>query len=433
MDFPKGLYSKVAIASFIVIAVVAFGSLLVTPLQQSTAGYLCSQYGWDCAQISQQSTSQSFSASTSNSVIVGGGTTALSEVGVADRFGGAVTSNSKVDIFQGPQVFDPVVGSYSYGGQNVIGGLVETVTTSSAIVAGTHGITQGYEYYLHAYATSTVYQDEWFRIRTLENGAPIYRLDLRADGSGTYDEVPAGTVQYITGTVNYWNLGALGVYKQPASSAVKYAIETSSFGNAVTGAGNSARSSTPDSAAVDTGFSTIGKVSSYTVNLVVSDATAKTAYLRPMLVVSPQQSDGSYKFVALYGMAAISFNITGIGDTPLLNAGWSAIQTSNTPGYMSYWKIIPGLVVPESGTPNSIAFSATFDTTGLTTSEGFNMRLWVSDLQNPTRAGSGQSTGAPAAYGGVSGYGPAATIFATFFKVSSAKPTGQADDVILTV
>lgn len=273
------------------------------------------------------------------------------------------------------------------------------------------------------------YYDGWYYF-VLHEGNPVYFLTVNMlqqasvkpytyRVSATGAETTGYIVTWTSGTTNYWDIGQLYLY--PRSSAANFdtyfTYQSSTLASVTDG------STWVNTDALITANATLASTDENLYFEVYAGAT-NVGWGWSNLVVTREGEVQEYKAVII-----VSTNMTAIGVTELLNAGWKSINDNTLTSEKAFYYMVDA---EREGTYTSKGSKMDFkvripvDSSAAASSSGFMFKIWAIDMQLEANVAIGSvSTTVPTAYGFVTAYGPGAMIQASAYSTSSGAATGR--------
>jgi hypothetical protein len=270
--------------------------------------------------------------------------------------------------------------------------------------------------------TGTDYYDNWYYIRELEDGEPVYvfspsvvELDRVEDGkyrykfkSGVNGEI-SSYVDWVEGQTNYWDIGLLTAIPRAAKDDMTFTAYYS--GTALSTITDGSTWDTTTTGAADAAFTDKDEIIDLTLK---ADAT-NIAYGCPQYTLTV---DGEIQ--TRYAFLIMATNMTAIASDALTAYDWSPVEDSTLYDEKAfYWKFESG-VVPTKGTSFSESYDLPVDSNAAAASSGFYFKAWLIDMQLEENVRNGSpSTTIPTAHGFLNEFGLDAVIYARAFAASS--------------
>lgn len=270
----------------------------------------------------------------------------------------------------------------------------------------------------------TDYYDSWFYVNLVEGSpirkltdgclsqvqsSPTYKYKLVSDGPAT-----GSTVQYTSGTTNYWGIGALPV--TPRTSAANLDISASHGATSLSSVTDGSTWDTTTSGSEDVDFTT----TSESIWVKLDAGATNIAYGCPMYTLS---SIG--QFQRRDAFLLFSTNMTTIGVQKLKDKAWKVVQDSTLTSEKAFYYKLPALV-PLKGNDFEKDFEIPVDASAAGSSSGYYFKAWCLDFQLEDNVAIGStSSSVPSAYGMIGEFGLDAIIFARAYSTSSGAGANQ--------
>lgn len=243
---------------------------------------------------------------------------------------------------------------------------------------------------------------------TDSDGYKYYKFKLGVMGAAT-----GYTVQYTSGTTNYWGAGVLKIVPRCSSAQLDtYAT-----------LGTTTLSSVTDGSTWDTTAGSANKkmpTNDEDVYVTIESDTTNLGYASPMLTVSSKGELQVRPTVVIF-----STTMTAIDTSKLSDEGWVNIADSTLTSEKAWYRVVPEQI-PVQGDRFTLDMKLPVDSSGASSSTDYTFKVWVLDFQliDNVKIGSTSST-VPTAYGAIGEYGLDSIIHAKAYSVSSGAGTGQ--------
>lgn len=308
---------------------------------------------------------------------------------------------------------------------------VEQVTVNSDPEQSGQTYSQGDQVIIHLSSDVNTlsgqdHYDKWF-YATLKEGEPIRVLSkailnefVNADGYYYYKFKPGVvgaatgyTIQYTSGTTNYWGLGVLKLVPRLSSAQLDtYAtLGTTTLSSVTDGSTWDATAGSSDKTMPTTNENVYISLESDTTNL---------GYASPMLTTSSKGELQTRSTVVIF-----STTMTGIDASKLSDEGWVNMADSTLTAEKAYYRVIPEQV-PVQGDRFTMDLKLPVDSSGASSSTTYTFKVWLLDFQllDNVKIGSSSSS-VPTTYGAIGEYGLDTIIHAKAYSVSGGAGTGQ--------